>query len=158
MKTLYKIDSSVAFYCIGLDYPTLRTQLESGASTGYDLNGNAMSPYEAVASLGVMSARAFGFSAGVTGSPLSEYVASNISLSPVIVSIVREEMIAVSLTALGLNALTMMNKLTPVIMAIQIGMFAEAAYILQNTATDAFLTTDRIAKYVSLLVSCNAIP
>lgn len=150
MSILYKIDGAVVFYGTNLD-PSVSLELNEGTKIGYGLEGEAMVGEYA-------RQQYFSYCDRTLGQNCSEQVKANIAMAPVLVSIVREEMISVSLSALGLSALTMMNKLSPVIMAIQIGMFEEAVYILQNMATDAFLTTDRIAKYVSLLVSCNAIP
>ena len=82
----------------------------------------------------------------------------NLTLTPQLIAIVRSDVLSVSLSALGLTAVGLLTKLNPVTSAIQVGMFLEASQLLQGAIVrDAFLTEERIAKYVSLLTACDAV-
>ncbi len=82
----------------------------------------------------------------------------NIALGPQLVAVVRGEMLAESLTSMGLSATSMLSKLQGVVGAIQVGMFKEAALMLKYVVVrDAFLTEVRINKYAALLTSADAI-
>lgn len=82
----------------------------------------------------------------------------NIRICPQLVSYVRGEMLAESLTAMGLSATAMLTKLKDVVFAIQVGMFKEAWQMLQyQIVRDAFLTEARIEKYVKMLKAADVI-
>lgn len=82
----------------------------------------------------------------------------NMRMAPQLVSIVRGEMLGESLTQMGINATGMLQKLSGVVGAIQVGMFREAWQMLQyQIERDAFLTEERIGKYVRLLQSADMI-
>ena len=82
----------------------------------------------------------------------------NISLSDQLVSLVRGEMLGESLSQMGVTPTEMLSKLSGVIGAIQVGMFKEAWQMLQyQVVQDAFLTPERIARYVDILQSCDVI-
>ena len=135
---------------MNIDFTTLRNQLESGTKKGYDLYGTQLSSYDAVKTLNEMSNHSI-------GKTMSESVRANIALSADLISIVRHDVLSVSLTSLGLTAVGLMAKLSNAIMAIQVGMFVEAAQILLSLTPDAFLTTPRLTLYASLLTSSDAL-
>jgi hypothetical protein len=82
----------------------------------------------------------------------------NMRLAPQLISIVRGEMLSVSLSQMGIDPTAMLGKLANVIGALQVGMFKEAGMMLMYaTERDAFLTEERIGRYVSLLTSSDMI-
>lgn len=82
----------------------------------------------------------------------------NMRAYPQLISLVRGEMLAESLTQMGLSATGMLQKLANVVGAIQVGMFKEAWQMLYySVERDAFLTEARIGKYVKILQSSDAI-
>lgn len=81
----------------------------------------------------------------------------NISAGSLIISIVRAHMLQVGLTQFGLNPLIMAAKLSQLIALMQVGMFAESIMLINSIERDGFLTDDRIAKYILMLTSANAI-
>lgn len=82
----------------------------------------------------------------------------NIRICAQLVSYVRGEMLAESLSAMGLSATGMLTKLKDVVFAIQVGMFKEAWQMLQyQVARDAFLTEERLGKYIKMLKAADVI-
>lgn len=151
MIVLYKLDTTVIYYDSKLDFTTIRGQLEDGSQKGYDLHGNELTPYDAIKALTSMSSRRI-------GETISENITSNIQLSPILIAVVRDEMISTSLSALGLSATSMLSKLSGVIGAIQVGMFKEAALMLRHSVVvDAFLTRERLDLYATLLETSDAL-
>lgn len=57
----------------------------------------------------------------------------------------------------GITPLEIGIKLAPVISLVQTGSFREAKQVLQTIETDAFLTTERIQKYIEMMDAADAI-
>ena len=150
MIVLYKIDTDIVFYKMSLDFSNEIIELNKGSKIGYDLYGNAMSSYDAVSALYIMSDHKI-------GKTVAESIQANINLAPILISIVRNDMISVTLTDLGLTATGMLIKLAGIVGAIQVGMFVEAAQMLLATTPDGFLTNTRLSLYASILASADAL-
>ena len=82
----------------------------------------------------------------------------NLDCAPIMVAAIRSEMLAETLTSLGVSPLQILQKLASPMQALSVGMFAEAAAMLGAVATDAFLTTERLAQYAEMAASANALP
>lgn len=150
MSILYKADTSVIFYKMSTDFTTLRGQLASGEKTGKDHNDVALSSFDSVSALMTMSNHRI-------GSTKCDSILANIALYPFIVGIIHEDMLNASLASQGLTIAGELSKISTAVTAIQVGMFNAAAVMLPLIATDAFLTTARLALYASLLNSSDAL-
>ena len=82
----------------------------------------------------------------------------NMAISQEVIAYVRRQMITIGLTPLGMSATSMLSKLSNVVMCLTVGMFVEAATILQYAILkDAFLTDARCSLYANMVKSADAI-
>lgn len=88
---------------------------------------------------------------------ISSQVVLNIEISKYIIAIVRANMINTSLSELGLSGAALLNKLSGVVGAIQLGMFKEASQLLLSLEFDNYLTSERLNRYSNLVLSADAI-
>lgn len=149
ISMLYKIGDEVVFYSPSLN--SRRTELYQGlldgSIIGTDCDGIALPVQEAVNCLCTLCDR-------VIGVKMVDKILANITLAPVIVSIVRAEMINLPVD----QGTAVLTKLLPVINALNSGMFNTASQMLKYTITvDEFLTRERLDRYASMLISADAI-
>lgn len=81
----------------------------------------------------------------------------NLEIANQLIASVRSEMIETNLSSMGLNGPLLLNKLSSIIGAVQVGMFKEAADMMSALERDGFLTDTRINRYVDKLTSADAI-
>lgn len=144
---LYKIGTDIVFYNTGLDFTALRGQLESGAVTGYDLDGVAMSPVNAISDL-------FLFSDHKPGSTLREQLQSNVALAPTILALIQTD-----LKDLPPNKReAIVEAMEPATRQMQMGAFDMASVFIGGMSTGTFFTVDRKTLYVGMLQSASASP
>ena len=79
----------------------------------------------------------------------------NITVGNEFISLFREECVKTDFK--GITPLEIGMKLAPVISLVQTGSFREAKQVLQTIETDAFLTTERIQKYIEMMDAADAI-
>ena len=149
ISTLYKIDNEVVFYS-----PTLQprmgelcTKLLTGESTGYDHNGNIIDIPTSATYCQLICGR-------YIGNDIVNKIYANVILAPVILSIVRSDMINLPVEQ-GLSVLT---KMKDVVDAVTNGMFNSASQLLlYKVEPDEYLTRQRLDLYASMLISADAI-
>ena len=79
----------------------------------------------------------------------------NITVGNEFIALFREECVKTDFK--GITPLEIGIKLAPVISLVQTGSFREAKQVLQSLETDPFLTEERIAKYIAMMDSADAI-
>ena len=79
----------------------------------------------------------------------------NITVGNEFIALFREECVKTDFK--GITPLEIGMKLAPVISLVQTGSFREAKQVLQTIETDPFLTEERIAKYIAMMESADAI-
>ena len=79
----------------------------------------------------------------------------NIIVGNEFIALFREECVKTDFK--GITPLEIGIKLSPVISLVQTGSFREAKQVLQTIETDPFLTEERIAKYIAMMESADAI-
>ena len=79
----------------------------------------------------------------------------NITVGNEFISLFREECVKTDFK--GITPLEIGIKLAPVISLVQTGSFREAKQVLQTMETDPFLTEERMAKYIAMMDSADAI-
>lgn len=79
----------------------------------------------------------------------------NITVGNEFIALFREECVKTDFK--GITPLEIGIKLAPVISLVQTGSFREAKQVLQTLETDPFLTEERIAKYIAMMDSADAI-
>lgn len=161
------VDAVVAFnpyYFNSLDYSVLADKFESGAMIAFDSLNNEVPSNYAITIVGelVLKSNKFMTELNTSSSISASYsdivkVEWNIVNAKNLISIVRSHMIAFGLSEHGLDPVAMFNKLYTVIDLVNSGMYAEAALYFKTIERDAFLTDARIAFFVSLLNSADAL-
>lgn len=136
--------------------------LSQGTLIAYDIGRGIVPPMIATGILLNLASEAATLHASMENAQnlaiLSSIQASwNISVYPYLISVVRGEMIKTGLKQLGLTPYSILNKLGPIVQLLAVGMFVEASQVITTITPDAFLTTDRISRYASLMQSANAI-
>ena len=86
---------------------------------------------------------------------LAGEIAYNIEIGNEFIALFREECVKTDFK--GITPLEIGVKLAPVISLVQTGSFREAKQVLQTMETDPFLTEERIAKYIAMMDSADAI-
>lgn len=86
---------------------------------------------------------------------LAGEIAYNIEIGNEFISLFREECVKTDFK--GITPLQIGIKLAPVISLVQTGSFREAKQVLQTMETDAFLTPERIKKYIDMMDAADAI-
>ena len=79
----------------------------------------------------------------------------NITVGNEFIALFREECVKTDFK--GITPLEIGIKLAPVISLVQTGSFREAKQVLQSLETDPFLTEERMAKYIAMMDSADAI-
>lgn len=79
----------------------------------------------------------------------------NMAVGDEFIALFREECVKTDFK--GITPLEIGMKLAPVISLVQTGSFREAKQVLQTIETDPFLTEERIAKYIAMMESADAI-
>lgn len=79
----------------------------------------------------------------------------NMTVGDEFIALFREECVKTDFK--GITPLEIGIKLAPVISLVQTGSFREAKQVLQSLETDPFLTEERIAKYIAMMDSADAI-
>jgi hypothetical protein len=79
----------------------------------------------------------------------------NIAVGNEFIALFREECVKTDFK--GITPLEIGVKLAPVISLVQTGSFREAKQVLQSLEKDPFLTEERIAKYIAMMDSADAI-
>lgn len=79
----------------------------------------------------------------------------NMTVGNEFIALFREECVKTDFK--GITPLEIGIKLAPVISLVQTGSFREAKQVLQSLETDPFLTEERIAKYIAMMDSADAI-
>ena len=79
----------------------------------------------------------------------------NMTVGDEFIALFREECVKTDFK--GITPLEIGMKLAPVISLVQTGSFREAKQVLQTIETDPFLTEERIAKYIAMMESADAI-
>lgn len=79
----------------------------------------------------------------------------NITVGNEFIALFREECVKTDFK--GITPLEIGMKLAPVISLVQTGSFREAKQVLQTIETDAFLTAERIQKYIEMMDAADAI-
>lgn len=133
-----------------------------GSLVGYDVSGVVLPTSKTCGIALEMIPLAETFTRAVLSSstPNSQYetmVIWNIEAADTVVATIRSEMINNHLVELGVEPLAILSKLEGPLSALIVGMFAEAAQLVDTIATDSFLTTERLAIYKSMLLSADAI-
>ena len=86
---------------------------------------------------------------------LAGEVEYNITVGNEFIALFREECVKTDFK--GITPLEIGIKLAPVISLVQTGSFREAKQVLQTMETDPFLTEERMAKYIAMMDSADAI-
>lgn len=149
ISILYKIDNEVVFYSPILQQRMgeLCTKLLTGESTGYDHNGNVITIPTAATYLQLICGR-------YIGTDIVNKIYANVSLAPIILSIVRADMINLPVE----QGLAILTKLKDVVDAVTNGMFNSASQLLlYKIEPDEYLTRERLDLYASMLISADAI-
>lgn len=146
ISTLYKIDNEVVFYRPDLNNKRteLYNKLINGEAIAYDLDNNAMSISESTACLSVICDR-------LIGASNVDKIYANIELANVMIACVRSELLQYP------QGESMMTKLSSVVSMLQVGMFYTASQVLLTIPTDEIITSDRLTKWSSMLISSDAI-
>lgn len=146
--TLYKINNEVVYYTTKKrEQPELFGQILSGQIIAYDLYNQPIDKEKAGLQWDTIITRD-------TGLTYAEQVLANMKLVPIIIATVRSEMVGYS----PAEAVVFLSKLSNVIDCLNLGMFYTASQLVSAITTDVFFTTDRIARYTSMLTSADAIP
>ena len=128
MKYLFKLDNEVVFYKHNID-PNLmeRSSIEDGSKIGYDTDGNVMNASDASIMFGSYTTR-----------DCSNPIKANIDLSSTILSIVRYDLINLSMT----DAIATLSSMQSIIFMVQLGLFVTAATLLDSTTRTDILTDE----------------
>lgn len=148
ISTLLKVDTNLVFYSptLGGVRQAYVDGLKDGSMVGTDIYGAAMTPDAAV--------EAFLYMADWTvDTETRDAVYRNLEIAPIMVSLVRAEMIDVGLA----DPVATMAKLSDVIATVNMGMFREAEALFGLVVPDAFLTEARIGRYQEALSASDAI-
>lgn len=147
ISKLYKIDDEVVFYKVGNNKirNEVYNKILNEEVVCLDTDGKELSPDIASQYWLIMC------DYNHIPSDIESSVYRNISLYPIITSIVRANMIKES------NALENMTKLSNVIVSIQIGLFSEAADILSNMERDTVFTEERLTIWENMLRASNTV-
>jgi hypothetical protein len=143
--SLYSVAGEVVFYSPNLynRYNKICIAVEEGAEA-LDVFGNIMSKEGALASLYAMSSQ--------RGNSLLEQAYANITLAPLIISIVRAQLISNS------DGVSVMSKLSSATAMVQCGMFYTASLLLENMVEDEVLTRELLDRWVQMLRSADSLP
>lgn len=141
MNILYKVDDEIVFYSPNLDR-SVALDLKNQVKTGYDIEGNAIPFYDAVRQYFMMCDR-----------DLSNQIKANMDLSSTILSIVRNDLIDLSMA----DAITTLSSMQSIIFMVQMGLFHTAAELLDSTPRTSILTDALLTKYSAMLRSSDAI-
>lgn len=146
ISQLYKIDNEVVFYRPDLNNKRteLYNKLINGEAVAYDLNGNIMSVSDSTACLSVICDR-------LIGTSNVDKIYANIEFANVMIACVRAELLQYP------QGEAMMSKLSSVVSMLQVGMFYTASQVLLTIPTDDIITSARLTKWSSMLISSDAI-
>lgn len=146
ISKIYKIEDEVVFYS-----PTLnarRTELFSGLSVGtikaYGAMGNEIPKDDALIYLSIICDRK-------TGTTTVDQIYANIQLAPVVIAVVREDLLQYP----GGEATFM--KLAPIVSMLQVGLFFTASQAIKSVTPDEILTQERLDRWSAMLISADAI-
>lgn len=143
-----------------LSNPGIESGIVAGKLKMYDLAGKQIPAHPALAGITGLKKAAADLSLALSLSPgdLSSYAAKvswNVVSYSHLIAIIRADTLASDLG--GVTPEAILASLAPSAALASLGMFLEAAAAVRVVPADAFLTSERLALYVDILESANAI-
>lgn len=142
---LYRIESDVVFYTVSANNQT-HIDLKNGTKVGYGFDGAILSIPDAMSWYQEFNNR-------FTGLTTKQQIKANIDLSSTILSIVRNDLINLSMT----DAIVTLSAMRDIIFMVQLGLFNTAAALLDSTPRTTILTDELLNRYAAMLRSSDAI-
>jgi len=148
ISNLYKIGSEVVYYSTSLNTnrQTTYQALLNGEVVGIDTDGEVMSAEDASNDFLLMADYA---PAGVL-TPLSQ-IERNMDVGKFIIIAVRSAIVE------NPDGVSTLQKLSSIVLAVQIGMLHTASMMIEAVEPDDVLTVDRLTRWKEMLVSADAI-
>lgn len=151
IPTLYTVDGTPVFLSPYIRDSFQITEtfdgLQDGSLVATNYKGETMAPAQASADFVIM--------VSFMPAPLTvlDQIHRNLCLAPSIIALIRAE----TLDYPELDPLSVISKLSGVVRLVGLGMFDTAVTVLATVETDDFLTTDRVARWSTLIATANAI-